>query len=144
MKIKINEHQAKLLKIIKENEDFLTQFEKLCKVNSKEMEKIYLNLSNITVAELVNNEVSLDDIESHVRNVESKLMDANRRAYKAIESLPENDLDLRIDNAFDEVNGKVAVIQLLIYGLKDLIKFSEEHSFNKEFENIQTINVSAN
>lgn len=144
MKIKINEHQAKLLKIIKENEDFLTQFENFCKVNSKEMEKIYLNLSNMTVAEIINNEVSLDDIESHVRNVESKLMDANRRAYKAIESLPENDLDLRIDNAFDEVNGKVAVIQLLIYGLKDLIKLSEENSFNKEFESIQTINVSAN
>ena len=143
MKIKITEQQAKRLRIINEDIDVLSQFEQLCKVNSQEMDKLYMKLSDLSVAEILNNEVSLEEIESYVRNIEAKLMDANRKAYSYIENLPEEDLDLRIDNAFDKANGKISSIQLIIYGLKDLQNSSEEHNLTKDFENLKPIEVSA-
>lgn len=143
MKIKITEQQAKRLRIINEDIDVLSQFEQLCKVNSQEMDKLYMKLSDLSVAEILNNEVSFEEMESYVRNIEAKLMDANRKAYSYIENLPEEDLDLRIDNAFDKANGKISSIQLIIYGLKDLQNSSEEHNLTKDFENLKPIEVSA-
>lgn len=143
MKIKITEQQAKRLRIIKEDIDVLSQFEQLCKVNSQEMDKLYMKLSDLSVAEILNNEVSLEEMESYVRNIEAKLMDANRKAYSYIENLPEEDLDLRIDNAFDKANGKVSSIQLIIYGLKDLQNSAEEHNLTKDFANLKPIDITA-
>lgn len=143
MKIKITEQQAKRLRIINEDIDVLSQFEKLCKVNSQEMDKLYMKLSDLSVAEILNNEVSLEEMESYVRNIEAKLMDANRKAYSYIENLPEEDLDLRIDNAFDKANGKVSSIQLIIYGLKDLQNSAEEHNLTKDFANLKPIDITA-
>lgn len=143
MKIKITEQQAKRLRIINEDIDVLSQFEQLCKVNSQEMDKLYMKLSDLSVAEILNNEVSLEEMESYVRNIEAKLMDANRKAYSYIENLPDENLDLRIDNAFDKANGKISSIQLIIYGLKDLQNSSEEHNLTKDFENLKPIEVSA-
>lgn len=143
MKIKITEQQAKRLRIINEDIDVLSQFEQLCRVNSQEMDKLYMKLSDLSVAEILNNEVSFEEMESYVRNIEAKLMDANRKAYSYIENLPEEDLDLRIDNAFDKANGKISSIQLIIYGLKDLQNSAEEHNLTKDFENLKPIEVSA-
>jgi Na+-transporting NADH:ubiquinone oxidoreductase subunit NqrC len=143
MKIKITEQQAKRLRIIKEDIDILSQFEQLCKVNSQEMDKLYIKLSDLSVAEILNNEVSLEEMESYVRNIEAKLMDANRKAYSYIENLPEEDLDLRIDNAFDKANGKISSIQLIIYGLKDLQNSAEEHNLTKDFANLKPIDITA-
>ena len=143
MKIKITEQQAKRLRIIKEDIDVLSQFEQLCKVNSQEMDKLYMKLSDLSVAEILNNEVSLEEMESYVRNIEAKLMDANRKAYSYIENLPEEDLDLRIDNAFDKANGKISSIQLIIYGLKDLQNSAEEHNLTKDFANLKPIDITA-
>jgi Na+-transporting NADH:ubiquinone oxidoreductase subunit NqrC len=143
MKIKITEQQAKRLRLIKEDIDVLSQFEQLCKVNSQEMDKLYMKLSDLSVAEILNNEVSLEEMESYVRNIEAKLMDANRKAYSYIENLPEEDLDLRIDNAFDKANGKVSSIQLIIYGLKDLQNSAEEHNLTKDFANLKPIDITA-
>lgn len=143
MKIKITEQQAKRLRIINEDIDVLSQFEQLCKVNSQEMDKLYMKLSDLSVAEILNNEVSFEEMESYVRNIEAKLMDANRKAYSYIENLPDENLDLRIDNAFDKANGKISSIQLIIYGLKDLQNSAEEHNLTKDFENLKPIEVSA-
>ena len=143
MKIKITEQQAKRLRIIKEDIDVLSQFEQLCKVNSQEMDKLYMKLSDLSVAEILNNEVSLEEMESYVRNIEAKLMDANRKAYSYIENLPDENLDLRIDNAFDKANGKISSIQLIIYGLKDLQNSAEEHNLTKDFENLKPIDITA-
>jgi hypothetical protein len=143
MKIKITEQQAKRLRIINEDIDVLSQFEQLCRVNSQEMDKLYMKLSDLSVAEILNNEVSFEEMESYVRNIEAKLMDANRKAYSYIENLPDENLDLRIDNAFDKANGKISSIQLIIYGLKDLQNSSEEHNLIKDFENLKPIEVSA-
>ena len=143
MKIKITEQQAKRLRIINEDVDVLTQFEQLCRAKSQEMDKLYMKLTDLSVAEILNGEVSFEEMESYVRNIEGKLMDANRKAYSYIENLPEEDLDLRIDDAFDKANGKIASIQLIIYGLRDLQDSSEEHNLTKDFANLKPIEISA-
>jgi len=143
MKIKITEQQAKRLGFINENVDVLTQFEQLCRAKSQEMDKLYMKLTDLSVAEILNGEVSFEEMESYVRNIEGKLMDANRKAYSYIENLPEEDLDLRIDDAFDKANGKIASIQLIIYGLRDLQDSSEEHNLTKDFANLKPIEISA-
>jgi hypothetical protein len=143
MKIKITEQQAKRLGFINENVDVLTQFEQLCRAKSQEMDKLYMKLTDLSVAEILNGEISFEEMESYVRNIEGKLMDANRKAYSYIENLPEEDLDLRIDNAFDKANGKIASIQLIIYGLRDLQNSSEEHNLTKDFANLKPIDISA-
>jgi hypothetical protein len=143
MKIKITEQQAKRLRIINEDVDVLTQFEQLCRAKSQEMDKLYMKLTDLSVAEILNGEVSFEEMESYVRNIEGKLMDANRKAYSYIENLPEEDLDLRIDDAFDKANGKIASIQLIIYGLKELQYSSEEHNLTKDFANLKPIEISA-
>jgi Na+-transporting NADH:ubiquinone oxidoreductase subunit NqrC len=107
------------------------------------MDKLYMKLTNLSVAEILDDEVSFEEMESYVRNIEGKLVDANRKAYNYIENLPEDNLDLRIDNAFEKVNGKVAVIQLIIFGLKDLQSSSEKHNFKKDFDNLKPIDISA-
>jgi hypothetical protein len=143
MKIKITEQQAKRLGFINENVDVLTQFEQLCRAKSQEMDKLYMKLTDLSVAEILNGEISFEEMESYVRNIEGKLMDANRKAYSYIENLPEEDLDLRIDNAFDKANGKISSIQLIIYGLRDLQNSSEEHNLTKDFANLKPIDISA-
>jgi hypothetical protein len=102
-----------------------------------------MKLTDLSVAEILNGEISFEEMESYVRNIEGKLMDANRKAYSYIENLPEEDLDLRIDNAFDKANGKISSIQLIIYGLRDLQNSSEEHNLTKDFENLKPIDISA-
>jgi hypothetical protein len=143
MRIKITEQQAKRLKILNENVDFLTQFEQLCKSYSQEMDKFYIKLTDLTVAEILNDGISFEDMESYVRNIEGKLMDANRRAYNYIKNLPEDNLDMRIDDAFEKANGKIAVVQLIMFGLRDLQDLSKEHNFAKDFENLKPIDISA-
>jgi diphthamide synthase (EF-2-diphthine--ammonia ligase) len=143
MKIKITEQQAKRLRILNEDIDVLSQFEQLCIAKSQEVDKLYMKLTDLSVAEILNGEVSLEQMETYVRNIERKLMDANRKAYSYIENLPEEDLDLRIDNAFDKANGKISSIQLIIYGLRDLQDSSKEHKLTKDFANLKPIEISA-
>jgi hypothetical protein len=140
MKIRISEDQAKRL-FIKENVDVVTKFERLCDAYSKELDKNYLHLISLSIDDILTQGEFLNELERKVSIMESKVLDEDKKAYEQVKSLSQEDLEIRLDNAYNKISGKSSVIQLLILQLEELRDLSIEHKFSKSFSNIKTIEV---
>ena len=142
MKIKITEEQAKRLKLIKENADPLTYFEQHCVKLIAEINKVYGKVININVAEILSGEVSISELSKHLDKIEDSLRVYEKKAYAYIETLPEEDLDVRIDDAYYKVNQKLTPLQLMVMDLERFQNSSEEHKLTEPFKDVKPMDIS--
>ena len=142
MKIKITEDQAKRLKLISENANPLSQFELFCKSKIQEINKLYVNVTNLSVAEIINNDIEMASISGTLDKIESDLHVSNNRAYQYINTLPESDLDVRIDRAYDSVKDKLNSLQIIVMDLERLQLSSLDHSLTASFEDTKPKDIT--
>jgi len=142
MKIKITEGQAKRMKLINEDTNPLSQFEQLCKIKIQEINKLYVRVINLTVAEIVNNEVNMSEIDRALNKISTALYEANKVAYRYIENLPEEDLDLVIDKAYDAVTDKLTSLEIIVMELETLQNKAEEHHLANSFSDTNPIDIT--
>jgi hypothetical protein len=143
MKVRITESQAKRLNFINEDTDMVSQFEQYCKVKVQELNNIYVKVSNLTIIDIFENSVNFGELYNYVSNIENKLLEAEKRTYDYINNLPENDLDIRIDNAYSSVGDKLTSIQLIIMELEKLQNLNAEHKLKDSFNDIKPIDISS-
>lgn len=143
MKVRITESQAKRLNFINEDTDMVSQFEQYCKVKVQELNNIYVKVSNLTIIDIFENSVNFGELYNYVSNIENKLLEAEKRTYDYINNLPENDLDIRIDNAYSSVGDKLTSIQLIIMDLEKLQNLNAEHKLKDSFNDIKPIDISS-
>lgn len=142
MKIRITEEQAKRIKLINEDTNPLTQFEHFCSLKIQEINKLYVRVINFNVAEIVNNEVNIGEISRVLSKMGTALYEANKVAYRYIETLPEEDLDLKIDNIYDAVTDKLTALELIIMDLETLQDKAEEHHLVKSFSDTKPLDIT--
>jgi hypothetical protein len=141
-RIKITEGQAKRLKLISENTDPLSSYEHFCKIKAQEVNRLYTRIINITIAEIISNEVNIDKLNEMLNKIESEVRIGSRRAYQYIKNMPEADLDLRIDNAEDMVTDKLTPLQLLTMDLEKLQNSIQESRLTKSFNDINPLDIT--
>ena len=134
MKIKITEGQAKRLKLISENTDELSRFIYLCDVKVQEINKIYNKVSFITIAEILNHEVNMVEINTVLDKIEHDVLRSNNKAYASIKHLPEEGLDEKIDKAYEKVNSKLTPLQIVVLDLEKLQLAARQHDLTKPFK----------
>jgi hypothetical protein len=142
-KIKITESQAKRLKLINENADELARFEHFCKIKVDEINKVYTKVTNISVAEILNHEVNMVEINNILEKIDNELYIGNKKAYESINNLPESDLDVRIDKAYDKVHNKLTPLQIIVLDLEKLQLAAEQHDLTGPFNDVKPIDISS-
>lgn len=141
-RIRITEDQAKRLKLINENTDPLSSYEHFCKVKAQEVNRIYSRVISISISEIISNEVNMGNLNDMLSKIESEAHIGSRRAYQHIKNMPEADLDLRIDNAFDVVMNKLTPLQLIVMDLEKLQNSIQESDLTKSFKDITPIDIT--
>ena len=131
MRVKITEKQLKRIKEqLTEQVDKVVEFEQFCKDKVQEVNKIYSKVIGLSVAEIINNEVNISKIVNYVWELENTLIWGKKKeADNYIETLSDKEaenLDLRIDDAYSFIVKKIDSLNLILEGLDDLQKESEE------------------
>lgn len=142
MKIKITEGQATRLKLINEDVNMVAKFEEFCNAKIQEINNLFVSVSNISVIEIIGNEIGLSKIYKRLNIIENKVMLAERETYASIDEASEENLDLRIDRAYDSVTAKLSSLQLIVMELEKLQELSNEHNLKKSFDDIKPIDVT--
>lgn len=142
MKIIITEGQAKRLKLINENTDPLTQFEYLCKSKIQEINKLYTKVTNLSIHEILHKEIDMGNLYKILENIENNLMMADKKSYDYIKTLPEANLDDRIDSAHDSVSDRLRPLQIIVMDLEKLQLSTEEHSLTQPFNDIKPLDIT--
>ena len=142
-KIKITEEQAKRLKLIDEGIDPLTQFEEFAKARVNEINLLYGKVINLTTAEVINHEIDMTEIWKHLSNIGTALHAKNKIAYNFIVNSPESDeLDARIDIAYDSVSNKLTALELIVTNLETLQDEAEEHKLSSVFQDVKPMEIT--
>jgi len=142
MKIKITEEQAKRFKLINEDTNPLSQFEHFCTVKVQDVNKLYSKVISLTIIELLNGEINLKDISNVLDKIEGDIHNGNKRAYNYINSLPDEDLDIRIDRASDSVMRKLNVLQLMVMDLEKFQFSGQQHSITRLFKDVKPMDIT--
>jgi hypothetical protein len=144
MRIKITEKQAKRLNLINEDTDVVAQFEQLCNSKIQEINNIYSKLSNMSVIEIMNGYVKLNELYKYINKIEDIIMDAEKKTYQYINQNPEMealDIDMKIDAAYSKFSNKVSSIGIIIDTLGTLKDKADEHDLVKSFSDIKNIEI---
>ena len=142
MKIKITENQALRLNLLNENLNPLTQFENLCMIKIREVNKLFLKVTSISIGEILNNEIDISKINFELNKIEDDIRISNRKAYAFIDGLTEEDLDVRIDRADSNVINRLTSLQLITMDLETLQISAEEHKIIEQFGDVNPIDIT--
>ena len=147
MRVKITEKQLKRIKEqLTEQVDKVVEFEQFCKDKVQEVNKIYSKVIGLSVAEIINNEVNISKIVNYVWELENTLIWGKKKeADNYIETLSDKEaenLDLRIDDAYSFIVNKIDSLNLILEGLDDLQKESEETELLKSFSDVKPIDIN--
>ena len=141
-KIKITEAQAKRLKLISENSDELARFEHYCTLKAEDVNKFYVRISHITIAEILNNEVNMENITSMLNALEREISQASKKAYDYVEQLSDDELYDRVRKAEDKVMDKLTSLQLVTMDLEKVQLLVKEHNLTKPFYDIKSMDIT--
>lgn len=145
MKIKITEAQAKRLKLIKENSNIIEQFEMLCKNKSEELNKIFFNITNFSILEILEPEFNSEQIYSNVSEIERTINAMEDKLISFSETLPEDQIkkiDSLITNYTSSLFNKINSIHLILMELEKVHELSIEHKPLSLFPNNKPIDIS--
>ena len=141
-KIKITEAQAKRLKLISENTDELARFEYYCNIKAEEVNKLYTKITYITIAEILNDEVNMEDLNDVLNGLEREVSQASKKAYDYIEHLSDEDLDDRVRKAEDKVMDKLTSLQLVTMDLEKVQLSAQQHNLTKPFRDVKSMDIN--
>lgn len=141
-KIKITEDQAIRLKILNEDANPLVKYELYCRKRAEEVDRCFVKVININIAEILHNEVNIREIYKYLSDIEDQVLSVEKQAYSHIAHMDGEDLDLVIDNATDLVTDKITSLQLIISDLEKIQELNEEHKLLKQFANVKPIDIT--
>lgn len=143
MKIKITEQQALRLKLVTEQDvNPLVQYEHFSEKMVGTVNKMYQQVSNIVLDDILNSRVNIEEINKALYSIEKAMHDGSQKAYNYINQLPESDLDIRIDNAYSRVMDKVNSLQLVTLDLQTIQETSLKHKIPNAFPEAKPLDIT--
>jgi hypothetical protein len=127
------------------------QFEKYYQIIEKlkrSTNSLWSKVSFISVAEVINSEVDLRELDQLCWNLKTTEMDSRREAYRKIESYPDDEYDgelEEIDNELDDlfrlISNKLDAVEVIIDSLKKIEEKSEEENYLDLFNDLSSIQL---
>lgn len=141
-RIKITEAQAKRLNLISENTDPISSFEHFCRIKAQEVDRLYSKLTVMSIGEIINNEVNVAKLTEMLDKIESEVRAGSRMSYQHIKNMPEDNSDLRIDDAEDLVMDKLTPLQLFVMDLERLQNSIDDSRLTTSFNDINPLDIT--
>lgn len=146
MKIRINEDQYKMLQSHKMEENFNSYINGM-KKKVEIINKIHNKLMFITISEVITGEINLDEINSVLSDIDTKLSELKTKADAIIDPIFNTDEDKysELENIILEVyypiDKKITHLTSLISELKDIWYLEDDNGFSKSFTDIKPLEV---
>jgi len=145
MKIKITENQYSKIRLILEQEEYLTKFKDFCNQKIQEVNKIYTNVINVSVSDIISSGMDIRQLQKLVDKIEDDVYTARRN----IENLwdqnliagADDDFDLVIWDIADAVNGKIGSLTTVLDGLVNIQEQSED--ILTKFKDVKPIEIQS-
>lgn len=145
MKIKITENQYSKIRLILEQEEYLTKFKDFCNQKIQEVNKIYANVINVSVSDIISSGMDIRQLQKLVDKIEDDVYTARRN----IENLwdqnliagADDDFDLVIWDIADVVNGKIGSLTTVLDGLVNIQEQSED--ILTKFKDVKPIEIQS-
>ena len=97
MKIRITENQYSKIRLVLEQEEYLSQFKSFCAQKVQEVNKLYSSVINASVSDIVSGSINIDQIQKALDKIENDVDVARRN----IENLWDQNLIGGGDDNFD-------------------------------------------
>jgi uncharacterized coiled-coil protein SlyX len=142
MRIKLLESQVHRLKLITENSDMLSELRTFAEKAAHSLDQIYSKLSFVTLNEIFNNEIPLEDIGHSVSAIEHSFSKKCSLVYQWIDSHDPDDqvyIDMYDQASSIErtVTNKINALDFVLFPLKEVAEKALEHEIIKNFPNKQ-------
>jgi len=149
MKLKITNEQAKRLSLINEQLDDIIKFEDLCKKQMEEVNKIFVQITNMYVIELIEQggDNTLKNYYNTLDKIDTTLYNQSNRLSNTISTMEDEDemdrLQDRVDSAYFPILKKVNALHKLIDSLRAVSDLSDsgEDSMLDIFKDIKSMNI---
>lgn len=141
MRIKLTESQYEKLRLIKESEDMLEKYKKLCSDTIVEVDKMYLNVINTPTSDYLDMTINADDLERKL----NKLEDVIYKAEKNILNMNQGDEDFEsiVENLASSVTRKITSLNLILQIMSELQDKEEEYNLTKDFSNVKPMEIQS-
>jgi hypothetical protein len=126
-----------------------SKYEELAKKLNDSVNKLWNKVTFIQVAEVLNNEVNLRELDKSCTKISDYSMDARRALSKEMDQFTEDEYfdkyeedHTRVENLFYEVSEKADAVEAIVTSLKDISDKNEESDFLSKFSDNQSIDVT--
>ncbi len=127
----------------------LDQYINLYKKINSQANAIWNKVNFITIAEVINSEVDLDQIDKHIWALKDSLTKLGREIRKQFDQMEEDDYyenwedaDTTLSDLDNAVDNKLSAVDDIVSKLKDISYKSEEDEYLNMFKDIDQINIT--
>lgn len=140
MKIKLSENQCKRLNIINEETDILSNLRDTAKNVSDKLDVIQSKLTFVTLGEIFNNEIPLDDISDAINALERLFTGVYKNIsdwlyHKAPDEKKFSDMLEEVEDIDYRISNKFSALDFVLFPLKEVAEKAIEHEMNKNYPN---------
>jgi len=141
MKIKVTESQYNKIKLIKEGEEQLIKFKKLCDEKSAELDKIYSKITFESVGDILAMNLSIKNIGKIVYGVEDFMYKAKKQFMSMYGQDDDGEIESAIYDMADVVTDKATNLTLILDKLEEIQDYQQEFNLTAQFNNIKPLEI---
>jgi len=147
MRLKITENQHSKIKLIVEQEDYMIRYEKTCKQKGEELDKIYNKIINLSIDDILNMQLNVEQTINIVNKIESFINNAEDNMLRVWQSklIGGNDenFDLKINNISQIALDKSASLLLMLEPIEELQRIQKSHKITNDFASVKSIDIQS-
>lgn len=121
MKIKITENQYSKIRLVLEQEEYMTRFKDFCNEKLQEVNKIYSNLISLSIGEILQGNINLEKVKNGLDKIENDVVNARKNMESMwnqnIIGTDNEDFDMVIWGISDVVTDRIDVLGLVLFSL---------------------------
>ena len=141
MKIKLTETQYNKIKLLKESEEQLAKFKKLCDEKSAELDKIYSKITFESVADILSMNLNIKNIGKVVYGIEDFMYKAKKQFMSMYGQDDDGEIESAIYDMADIVTDKATNLTLILDKLEDIQQYQQEYNLTAQFNNIKPLEI---
>ncbi len=141
MKIKVTESQYDKIKLIKESEEQLAKFKKLCDEKSAELDKIYSKITFESIGDILAMNLNIKNIGKIVYSIEDFMYKAKKQFMSMYAQDDDGEIESAIYDMADIVTDKATNLTLILDKLEDIQQYQQEFNLVAQFNNIKPLEI---
>lgn len=141
MKIKLTESQYNKIRLVKESEEQLAKFKKLCDEKSAELDKIYSKVTFESVADILSMKMNIKNIGKVVYGIEDFMYKAKKQFMSMYGQDDDGEMESVVYDMAEVVTDKATNLTLILDKLEDIQQYQEEFNLTAQFNNIKPLEI---